>query len=40
MTSLAEGTSTTLFVDIIKYDGTIPESVFTTAYLETGKTAR
>ncbi|MDR2053257.1 MAG: outer membrane lipoprotein-sorting protein [Treponema sp.] len=38
MTSLAEGTSTTLFVDIIKYDDPIPESVFTTSYLETGKT--
>ncbi|MDR0708675.1 MAG: outer membrane lipoprotein-sorting protein [Spirochaetaceae bacterium] len=38
MTSLAERTSTTLFVDIIKYDDPIPESVFTTNYLETGKT--
>jgi outer membrane lipoprotein-sorting protein len=37
MTSLAEGTSTTLFVEIIKYDDPIPESVFTTAYLETGR---
>jgi outer membrane lipoprotein-sorting protein len=40
MTSLAGGTSTTLFVDIIKYDDSIPESVFTTNYLETGKTTR
>jgi outer membrane lipoprotein-sorting protein len=38
MISLNEGTSTTLFVDIIKYDDPIPESVFTTNYLETGKT--
>jgi hypothetical protein len=38
MITLNEGTSTTLFVDIIKYDDPIPESVFTTNYLETGKT--
>jgi hypothetical protein len=37
MTTLAAGTSTTLFMDIIKYDDPIPEAVFTTAYLETGR---
>jgi hypothetical protein len=37
MTTLASGTSTTLYVDILKYDDPIPESVFTTAYLETGR---
>jgi outer membrane lipoprotein-sorting protein len=38
ITTLAAGTSTTIFTDIIKYDDPIPESVFTTAYLETGRT--
>jgi outer membrane lipoprotein-sorting protein len=38
MTTLAAGTSTTIFMDIIKYDDPIPDSVFTTAYLETGRT--
>jgi len=38
MTTLAAGTSTTIFMDIIKYDDPIPESVFTTAFLETGRT--
>ena len=33
----AAGTSTTIFIDIIKYDDPIPEGVFTTAYLETGR---
>jgi osmotically-inducible protein OsmY len=37
MTTLAAGTSTTLYVDILKYDDPIPESVFTSAYLETGR---
>ncbi|MDR0456186.1 MAG: outer membrane lipoprotein-sorting protein [Treponema sp.] len=37
MTTLAAETSTTIFTDIIKYDDPIPESVFTTAYLETGR---
>jgi hypothetical protein len=37
MITLNEGTSTTLFVDIIKYDEPISESVFTTSYLEPGK---
>jgi outer membrane lipoprotein-sorting protein len=35
--TLAAGTSTTIFMDIMKYDDPIPESVFTTAYLETGR---
>jgi hypothetical protein len=30
-------TSTTIFMDIMKYDDPIPEGVFTTAYLETGR---
>jgi outer membrane lipoprotein-sorting protein len=38
MTTLAAGTSTTIYMDIIKYDDPIPEAVFTTAYLETGRT--
>ncbi|MDR0495855.1 MAG: outer membrane lipoprotein-sorting protein [Treponema sp.] len=33
----AAGTSTTITMDIIKYDDPIPESVFTTTYLETGR---
>ena len=37
MSTLAAGTSTTIFMDRIKYDDPIPEGVFTTAYLETGK---
>jgi outer membrane lipoprotein-sorting protein len=37
MTTLAAGTSTTIYMDIIKYDDPIPESVFTTAFLETGR---
>ena len=37
MTTHAAGTSTAINVDIIKYDDPIPESVFTTAYLETGR---
>ena len=37
VTTLAEGTSTELVVEIIKYDDTIPDGVFTTAYLETGR---
>ena len=35
--TLAAGTSTTIFMDIIKYDDPIPDSVFTTSYLETGR---
>jgi hypothetical protein len=37
MSTLAAGTSTTINVDIIKYDDNIPESVFTPTYLETGR---
>jgi hypothetical protein len=37
ITTLAAGTSTTINIDIIKYDDPIPESVFTTGYLETGR---
>ena len=35
--TLAAGTSTTIFMEIIKYDELIPESVFTTRFLETGR---
>jgi hypothetical protein len=37
MSTLAAGTSTTIYIDIIKYDDPIPEGVFTTQYLETGR---
>jgi hypothetical protein len=37
VSTIAAGTSTTIYMDIIKYDETIPEGVFTTAYLETGR---
>jgi outer membrane lipoprotein-sorting protein len=37
VSTVSAGTSTTLFQDIIKYDDPIPEGVFTTAYLETGR---
>jgi len=37
ISTVGAGTSTTIFMDIIKYDDPIPEAVFTTAYLETGK---
>ncbi|GHU61456.1 hypothetical protein FACS189445_3470 [Spirochaetia bacterium] len=35
--TVSAGTATTIYMDIIKYDDPIPESVFTTAYLETGR---
>ena len=38
VSTVAAGTSTTIFMEIVKYDDPIPESVFTTAYLETGRT--
>jgi outer membrane lipoprotein-sorting protein len=38
MTTIADGSSTTIYMDIIKYDDPVPESVFTTAFLETGRT--
>jgi outer membrane lipoprotein-sorting protein len=37
VTTVSAGTSTTIFMDIIRYDDPIPEGVFTTAYLETGR---
>jgi outer membrane lipoprotein-sorting protein len=37
MTTVAGGTSTSIYMDILKYDDPIPEGVFTTAYLETGR---
>jgi len=37
MSTLAEKTSTTINVDIIKYDEKIPEGVFTTDYLSSGR---
>jgi outer membrane lipoprotein-sorting protein len=37
ISTVATGTSTTIYMDIIKYDEPIPEGVFTTAYLETGR---
>jgi outer membrane lipoprotein-sorting protein len=37
MTTFAAGTSTTIYADILKYDDPIPEGVFTTNYLETGR---
>jgi outer membrane lipoprotein-sorting protein len=40
MTTHAAGTSTTITNEIVKYNDPIPEGVFTTAYLETGKVSR
>jgi len=40
MTTLAAGTSTTITNEIVKYNDPIPEGVFTTAYLETGKISK
>ncbi|MDR0450991.1 MAG: outer membrane lipoprotein-sorting protein [Treponema sp.] len=37
MSSLTAGSSTDLKSDIVKYDDPIPETVFTTTYLETGR---
>ncbi|MDR2597101.1 MAG: outer membrane lipoprotein-sorting protein [Treponema sp.] len=37
VSTVGAGTSTTIYMEIIKYDDPIPEAVFTTAYLETGK---
>lgn len=37
VTTIAAGTFTTIYADIIKYDDPIPEGVFTTSYLETGR---
>jgi hypothetical protein len=37
VSTVAAGTSTTIYMDIVKYDDPVPEGVFTTAYLETGR---
>jgi outer membrane lipoprotein-sorting protein len=37
LSTLGAGTSTTINVQMIQYDSNVPESVFTTAYLETGR---
>jgi outer membrane lipoprotein-sorting protein len=37
VSTLAAGTYTTIYTDLIKYGDSIPEGVFTTAYLETGR---
>jgi hypothetical protein len=37
ISTVTAGTSTTIYIDVIKYDDPIPEGVFTTAYLETGR---
>ena len=37
ISTVGAGTSTTIFMEIMKYDDPIPEGVFTTAYLETGR---
>jgi outer membrane lipoprotein-sorting protein len=37
VSTVGAGSSTTIFMEIMKYDDQIPEGVFTTAYLETGR---
>jgi hypothetical protein len=37
ISTVGTGTSTTIYMEIIKYDDQIPEAVFTTAYIETGR---
>jgi hypothetical protein len=37
VSTLAAGTATTIYMDIIKYNDPIPEGVFTTQFLETGR---
>ncbi|GHV07624.1 hypothetical protein FACS189485_18230 [Spirochaetia bacterium] len=37
MSTITAGTSTTIYNDIMRYDDPIPERVFTTSYLETGR---
>ena len=37
MTTLSDNTSTTLNVELLKYDDPIPETVFTTQFLRTGR---
>jgi len=38
VSTVGAGSSTTIYMDIMKYDDPIPETVFTTTYLETGRT--
>ncbi|WP_461246594.1 outer membrane lipoprotein-sorting protein [Treponema sp. R6D11] len=40
MTTHTAGTSTTITNEIVKYNDPVPDGVFTTAYLETGKVSR
>jgi outer membrane lipoprotein-sorting protein len=37
VSTVGAGTFTTIYVEIVRYDDPIPEGVFTTAYLETGR---
>jgi len=37
ISTASAGTSTTIFIEIMRYDDPIPDSVFTTAFLETGR---
>jgi hypothetical protein len=37
VSTVAAGTFTTVHVEIVRYDDPVPEGVFTTAYLETGR---
>jgi outer membrane lipoprotein-sorting protein len=37
ISTVGAGSSTTIYMEIIQYDDQIPEGVFTTAYLETGR---
>jgi outer membrane lipoprotein-sorting protein len=37
ISTVGAGTFTTIYMEILKYDDPIPEAVFTTAYLETGR---
>jgi len=37
ISTVGTGTSTTIYMDIMRYDDPVPEAVFTTAYLETGR---
>jgi outer membrane lipoprotein-sorting protein len=38
ISTVAAGTATSIYMDRVEYEMNIPESVFTTAYLETGRT--
>jgi outer membrane lipoprotein-sorting protein len=37
ISTVGAGTSTTIFMEIVRYDDQIPDAVFTTGYLETGR---